>query len=45
MAAIAGAATESVIRTLAEFKAEKLIDIREGKICILELQKLKLMMN
>jgi len=45
MAAIAGAATESVIRTLAEFKVEKLIDIHEGKIRILDLQKLKLMMN
>lgn len=36
-----GTATESLIRTLSDFKSEKLIEIREGKIRILDLEKLK----
>jgi DNA-binding response OmpR family regulator len=36
-----GTATESLIRTLSDFKAEKLIDIREGKIMITDVQKLQ----
>ena len=36
-----GTATESLIRTLSDFKGEKLIDIRSGKISILNLEKLK----
>jgi len=36
-----GTATESLIRTLSDFKSEKLIEIREGKIRILNLDKLK----
>ena len=36
-----GTATESLIRTLSDFKAEKLIDIREGKIRITDVQKLQ----
>ena len=36
-----GTATESLIRTLSDFKAEKLIVIKEGKIVITELEKLK----
>ncbi|HLF46128.1 MAG TPA: response regulator [Chitinophagaceae bacterium] len=36
-----GTATESLIRTLSDFKAEKLIIIKEGKIVITELEKLK----
>lgn len=36
-----GTATESLIRTLSDFKAEKLIEIKEGKIRILDLNKLK----
>lgn len=36
-----GTATESLIRTLSDFKAEKLIDIHEGKIQIIDLQKLE----
>ena len=36
-----GTATESLIRTLSDFKSEKLIDIREGKIRIADLQKLE----
>jgi len=36
-----GTATESLIRTLSDFKAEKLIEIKEGKILIINLEKLK----
>ena len=36
-----GTATESLIRTLSDFKAEKLIVIKEGKITIANLEKLK----
>ena len=45
LAAIAGTATESLIRTLADFKHEKLIDFTEGKIVILNETKLKSMIN
>ncbi|MER3470485.1 MAG: transcriptional regulator [Chitinophagaceae bacterium] len=36
-----GTATESLIRTLSDFKSEKLIDIKNGKITIINLDKLK----
>lgn len=36
-----GTATESLIRTLSDFKAEKLIDIRSGKIIVNNVEKLK----
>lgn len=36
-----GTATESLIRTLSDFKAEKLIEIRDGKIIISNIEKLK----
>lgn len=36
-----GTATESLIRTLSDFKAEKLIEIRSGKIIVTNLEKLK----
>ena len=36
-----GTATESLIRTLSDFKAEKLIEIKEGKIRITDPEKLK----
>jgi len=36
-----GTATESLIRTLSDFKSEKLIAIKEGKITIVNLEKLK----
>jgi CheY-like chemotaxis protein len=45
LAAVAGTATESLIRTLTDFKAEKLIDIQDGKIMILDLKKLTMMVN
>lgn len=40
LASIVGTATESVIRTLSEFKADKLIDIKGRQISILEPEKL-----
>ncbi len=36
-----GTATESLIRTLSDFKAEKLIDIKNGKIVVSNREKLK----
>ncbi len=36
-----GTATESLIRTLSDFKSEKLIEIKEGKISIINIEKLK----
>ncbi len=36
-----GTATESLIRTLSDFKSEKLIEIKEGKIRINDIEKLK----
>ncbi len=36
-----GTATESLIRTLSDFKSEKLIEIKEGKIGIVNMDKLK----
>ena len=36
-----GTATESLIRTLSDFKAEKLVVIKEGKIAIADIDKLK----
>lgn len=36
-----GTATESLIRTLSDFKAEKLIEIKDGKITIPQPEKLK----
>jgi CRP-like cAMP-binding protein len=36
-----GTATESLIRTLSDFKSEKLIEIKEGKIRIADVERLK----
>jgi CRP-like cAMP-binding protein len=36
-----GTATESLIRTLSDFKAEKHIDIRSGKIVVNDVKRLK----
>lgn len=36
-----GTATESLIRTLSDFKTEKLIEIRDGKIRVTDMDKLK----
>lgn len=45
LATIAGTATESLIRTLSDFKSEKLVDIRDGAIVILNEKKLSNMLN
>lgn len=45
LAAIAGTATESLIRTLSDFKNEKLIDVQDGKITILNRDLIQKMVN
>ena len=45
LASIVGASKETVIRTLADFKDEKLIDTRGSKIMILNNEKLRKMRN
>jgi CRP-like cAMP-binding protein len=45
LAQVVGTATESLIRTLSEFKADKYIDIKDGKIRILQEAKLKNLMG
>jgi len=45
LANIAGTATESLIRTLSDFKSEKLIDIQGSRISILNKKKLENMLN
>ncbi|HRO41562.1 MAG TPA: response regulator [Flavipsychrobacter sp.] len=45
LATIAGTAKESLIRTLSDFKDEKLIDIKGGDITILNEKKLENMLN
>jgi CRP/FNR family cyclic AMP-dependent transcriptional regulator len=45
LANIAGTATESLIRTLSDFKSEKLIEIKDGNIIILNEKKLAGMFN
>ncbi len=45
LAQVVGTATESLIRTLSDFKTEKLIEITEGKISVLDEAKLKNLMN
>ncbi|RBL91407.1 response regulator [Chitinophaga flava] len=44
LATIAGTATESLIRTLSDFREEKLIDIRDGMVIILDENKLSNML-
>ena len=41
LANLVGTATESLIRTLSDFKEEKMIEIRDGKIHILDSRKLR----
>ncbi|WP_262713654.1 helix-turn-helix domain-containing protein [Panacibacter ginsenosidivorans] len=41
MAQSVGIATESLIRTLGDFKDEKLIDIQHGKVIITDEKKLR----
>jgi len=45
LATIAGTAIESLIRTLGDFKQEKLIDIKDGTITILNKKKLQNVLN
>jgi len=45
LASIAGTATESVIRTLSDFRNEKLIEINGGNIKIIDHKKLENMIN
>jgi CRP/FNR family transcriptional regulator, cyclic AMP receptor protein len=45
LASIAGTATESFIRTLSDFRQEKIIDIKEGIITIIDQKKLEFMFN
>lgn len=45
LATVAGTATESLIRTLGDFKAEKLIEIQDGRISIVNQKKLENLRN
>lgn len=45
LATIAGTATESLIRTLSDFKLEKLIDMDGGDIILLDVRKLETLVN
>jgi CRP-like cAMP-binding protein len=45
LANIAGTATESLIRTLSDFKGEKLIDIKDGHIVLINEKKLENLFN
>ncbi len=45
LATVAGTATESLIRTLSDFKSEKLIDINGGVIVLLNPHKLEHLLN
>jgi CRP-like cAMP-binding protein len=45
LATIAGTATESLIRTLSDFRNEKMVDIKNGSITITNQQKLEHLVN
>jgi len=45
LANIVGTSTESLIRTISDFKDEKLVEVREGKIFLLNDKRLKEMKN
>lgn len=45
IAALAGTAKETVIRTLTDFRTEKLIEVEDGRITVLKAEKLRSMMN
>ncbi|MEO8862098.1 MAG: response regulator [Ginsengibacter sp.] len=45
LASIAGTATESLIRTLSDFRTEKLIEILNGNITIIDSKKLERLLN
>ena len=45
IAALTGTAKETVIRTLTDFRTDKLIDVEDGRIKILKVEKLRDMLN
>lgn len=45
LATIAGTATESLIRTLSDFKVEKLIDMEGGQIVLIDIRRLESLAN
>jgi CRP/FNR family cyclic AMP-dependent transcriptional regulator len=45
LATIAGTATESLIRTLSDFRTEKLIEIKDGSIIIINQKKMETLLN
>ncbi len=45
LATIAGTATESLIRTLSDFRNEKMIEIKDGSIIIINQKKLQQLLN
>jgi CRP-like cAMP-binding protein len=45
MANMAGTSTETVIRTLSDFKDEKLIEVKASHVTLLNLEKLQKMRN
>jgi len=45
LAQVVGTATESLIRTLSDFKGENLIEIKSGKISIINEARLKNLLN
>jgi CRP/FNR family transcriptional regulator, cyclic AMP receptor protein len=45
LATIAGTATESLIRTLSDFRTEKLVEIKDGSIVIINQKKLEYLIN
>jgi CRP-like cAMP-binding protein len=45
LATIAGTATESLIRTLSDFRNEKMVDIKNGSIIIINQEKLENLVN
>jgi CRP-like cAMP-binding protein len=45
LATIAGTATESLIRTLSDFRNEKMIEIKDGTIVIVNQKKLQQLLN
>ena len=45
IAALAGTAKETVIRTLTDFREEKIIDVEDGKITVMSVEKLKRLFN
>ena len=45
LATIAGTATESLIRTLSDFRNEKMIEIKDGSIIIINQKKLQHLLN